>query len=160
MSEHSYSRHWVHLIFQTKNHLPLITPASEPAIHAHITAQLTEAGCAVQTVNGTADHIHALFLLHPMRTITDVVKQVKGNTSHWINLNDLTEEKFSWEKGFVSFSLSNDDVHKTFIAIVSQKSIHESISVLEEIDTLITANGITDPGLLNFQNQAADQILD
>ena len=57
-------------------------------------------------INGTKDHIHALVLLNPMMSVTDVAKQVKGHTSYWINHNDVVTEKFSWEKGFASFSIS------------------------------------------------------
>lgn len=142
MSEHSYTRLWTHFIFHTKNLQPFINAAAEPAVHEHIKAQFAECGCPVHIVNGTPDHVHALVMQNPMMTATDVAKQVKGNTSYWINYNSIIQTKFSWEKGFSAFSVSDRDLLDVFDKIQLQKAIHETISFTEEMDALIAANGM------------------
>ncbi len=60
--------------------------------------QLKELGCPVGIVNGMPDHIHCLFLLNPQKTISEVVKQIKGSRSHFINQCDIRLSIFGVEK--------------------------------------------------------------
>ncbi|MCL6259160.1 IS200/IS605 family transposase [Aquiflexum sp. TKW24L] len=91
---HSYNKLWIHAIWATKERMPLINSVAEPKIHQFISEQFRESGCPVRIINGMSDHIHCLFLLNPQKSITEVIKQVKGSSSHYINQNDLTVEKF------------------------------------------------------------------
>lgn len=97
---HSYNKIWLHVVFATKDRLPLIKSNVEIQIHEHVRQQLNENGSPVRIINGMADHIHLLFLQNPKIAITDIVKQVKGNTSHWINQQNLITEKFAWQTGY------------------------------------------------------------
>src|SRR5688500_15440197 len=106
----TYTRIWIHLLFSTKNCLPLISPSSEHQIHQHLHAQLTECACQVQLINGMPDHVHILFRLNHKIALTDIVKQIKGNTSHWINYNSLCVDSFVWQKGFYAFAVSDEQI--------------------------------------------------
>ncbi len=119
----TYTRIWLHLLFSTKNGLPLIAPPSENQIHQHLYAQLTECKCQVKIVNGTQDHVHLLFRLNHRIALTDIVKQIKGNTSHWINDNNLCEDKFVWQKGFYAFAVSDCMLKASVIRLNSKTLI-------------------------------------
>jgi putative transposase len=51
----------------------------------------------VKIINGMPDHMHCLFLLSPQKSIAQVIKQIKGSSAFYINQNNLTPEKFSWQ---------------------------------------------------------------
>lgn len=89
---HSYNKIWIHAIWATKEHQPLITPNIEKSVHDYTRNQLIEMGCPVRIINGMPDHIHCLFLLNPQKSIADVIKQIKGSTSHFVNQNNLISE--------------------------------------------------------------------
>lgn len=81
---HSYTKIWIHAIWATKERSPLIHLNVENKIHGHISEQLIEQECRVKIVNGMPDHVHSLFLLNPKKSIADVIKQIKGSSSHFV----------------------------------------------------------------------------
>ena len=72
-----------------------------------MTTELIGSGCPVRVINGMPDHLHCLFLLNPQKSIAEIIKQVKGSTSHWVNEQDLIKEKFSWQT--INFQKHRDD---------------------------------------------------
>lgn len=121
----SYNQIWIHAIWSTKNRKHLIHGNVEYKMFQFITEQLREQKCPVRIVNGMPDHIHCLFLLNPQKSITDVIKQIKGSSSHFINQNNLISDKFAWQSGFATFSVSKSGVEKVFEYIKNQKSHHK-----------------------------------
>ena len=99
---HSYNKIWIHAIWATKERIPIIHSNIEYKIHQFISEQLRAQGCLVRIINGMPDHIHCLFLLSPQKSIAEVIKQIKGSSSHYINQNDLTSKKFAWQTGYAA----------------------------------------------------------
>ncbi|WP_228520533.1 transposase [Flavobacterium sp. CSZ] len=86
--------------------------------------ELTELECPVRIINGMPDHVHVLFLQNPEKTITDIVKQIKGSSSHFINREELILEKFAWQTGFAAFSVSESQLDIVYNYIKNQKHHH------------------------------------
>jgi REP element-mobilizing transposase RayT len=139
---HSYNKIWIHAIYSTKNRFPLINPAVEKQIHEHMREQLIENGCPVRIINGMPDHVHLLFLQNPKTAITDIIKQVKGNTSHWINEQNLIQDKFSWQTGYAAYSVSESQLERVFQYIKNQKEHHLKKTFTQEYDEFIVAHGL------------------
>jgi REP element-mobilizing transposase RayT len=97
---HSFNKLWIHAIWSTKDRLPFIEPSIEKKVYEFLNSQFTESGCPVRIINGMPDHIHCLFLLNPQKPITEIIKQVKGSSSHWINAEQLIRDKFAWQTGY------------------------------------------------------------
>lgn len=92
---HSKSKIWVHLIFSTKNRQPLIHTTIRQTVHDELQRQLVKMDCFVDCIGGVADHVHLLFLLNPKKSMADVVKQIKGGSSHAFNQATLTAMPFA-----------------------------------------------------------------
>lgn len=129
---HSYTKIWIHTIWATKERQNLILPNIENTIHGLIKSQLEELGCSVKAINGMPDHIHCLFLLNPQKSISEVIKTIKGGTSHDINQNDLTPSKFAWQTGYSAFSVSESVLEKVVMYIKNQKEHHTLKSFSDE----------------------------
>lgn len=121
---HSFNNIWVHVVCNTKDKTPFIKEEFEPGLFRFMTEQLIEMGCYVEEINGVPDHVHMLFRLSPTKSISEVMKQLKGSSSFWINEKKLTEEKFSWQTGYASFSVSEFYVEKIKNYIQRQKEHH------------------------------------
>jgi REP element-mobilizing transposase RayT len=134
---HSYNKIWIHAIWSTKDRKPLIHPTVETKIHQFIAEQLREQGCPVRIINGMPDHIHCLFLLSPQKSIAEVVKQIKGSSSHFINQNNLISDKFSWQTGYAAYSVSESVVDKVFQYIKNQKQHHIKKTSQQEYDEFL-----------------------
>ncbi|MEX2602602.1 MAG: IS200/IS605 family transposase [Gracilimonas sp.] len=139
---HSFHTIWVHAIWSTKKRQPFIQPEIEDNIYDYMRRQFRDSGCPVRIINGMPDHVHALFLLNPQKALTDVIKQVKGSTSHWINQQDLTPQKFSWQVGCATYSVSESVKEKVFRYINNQKKHHQYKTFQEEYDEFIRLNQV------------------
>ncbi|MDG1278829.1 MAG: IS200/IS605 family transposase [Algoriphagus sp.] len=140
---HSFNKIWIHAIWATKDRLPLISQAKEKQVFQLISDQLCELGCRVRIVNGMPDHVHILFLQNPQKSITEIIKQIKGGSSHHINQNNLTKEKFAWQTGYAAFSVSESVVEKVFQYIKNQKEHHQQKTFQEEYEEFLKLNGLT-----------------
>jgi REP element-mobilizing transposase RayT len=139
---HSLNKIWIHAIWSTKERTPVIASAIEKKVHKFISDQLREQGCPVRIINGMPDHIHCLFLLNPQKSIADVVKQIKGSSSHYINQNHLTLEKFAWQTGYAAYSVSESVVKKVFDYINNQKHHHKKKSFLKDYEGFVKLYGM------------------
>lgn len=140
---HSFNKIWIHAIWSTKDRMHLIHSSVENQIHLFISEQLGEQGCTVRIINGMPDHIHCLFLLNPKRSMAEVVKQIKGSSSHFINQNNLIGEKFAWQTGYAAFSVSESIVEKVFLYIRNQKKHHSTKTFQQEYDEFLKLYGFS-----------------
>ncbi len=139
---HSFNKIWIHAIWATKERMPLINGTVEKKVYEFISNQLREQGCPVRIINGMPDHVHCLFLLHPQKSIAEVIKQLKGSSSHFINQNNLIVEKFAWQTGYAAYSVSESVVERVFLYIKNQKQHHQKKSFAKEYEEFIELYGL------------------
>ena len=134
---HTYTKLWTHVVFSTKNREHLILPPLEPRLYTHIHDYMLELGCVVRIINGTSNHIHILFLQSPNKSLAEIIKNVKSNSSHWVNQNELSQKKFSWQAGYGAFSVSESQVLRVHTYIANQKAHHLKEDFIGEYQHLI-----------------------
>lgn len=139
---HSYNRIWIHAVWSTKNRLPLIKPNIEKPIFSFISDQLKELGCPVRIINGMPDHIHCLFLQNPQKSMAEIIKQLKGSSSHYVNQNNMLSEKFAWQTGYAAFSVSESVVEKVYQYIDNQKQHHQKRTFQHEYEEFLKLHNI------------------
>ena len=138
---HSFNKIWIHAIWATKERMPLIHSSVENKIYPFMAEQLREQGCPIRIINGMPDHIHCLFLLSPQKSISEVIKQIKGSSSHFINQNNIIDDKFAWQTGYAAYSVSESVVEKVYEYIKNQKSHHQRKTFQQEYEDFITLYG-------------------
>ncbi len=131
---HALVKIWIHAVFRTKNESVIIPPDLRPALNQQIKSILTEQNCKVRVVNSVKDHMHCLFLLSADADIAGVIKNLKGISSHWINHENLTRSKFTWQVGYGAFSVSESSVSNVEKYIRSQERHHQKMTFREEYD--------------------------
>ena len=139
---HSFNKIWIHAIWATKERQPLIQPKIEQNVYEYMRSQFLELNCQIKIINGMADHIHCLFLLNPQKSIAEVIKQIKGSSSHWINQQNLITDKFSWQTGYAAYSVSESVVVKVFEYIKNQKEHHAKKTFQTEFDEFLKLYGL------------------
>ncbi len=88
------------------------------------------------------DHTHALIDLPTKYSIEEVIKLLKGASSHWINANQIISGKFAWGRGYGAFSVSHSNVSAVANYIANQESHHKKKSFAEEIEAFVRAYGL------------------
>lgn len=92
----------------------------------------------IDVVNGYSDHCHCLISLSTNQTIEKVVQLIKGESSFWINKNNLTEEKFAWQDEYFAVSVSESMIEKVRNYIINQEKHHLTKGFSEEYEEFIS----------------------
>lgn len=132
-----YIKIWIHLIFSTKNRKPLITSKLKAELIQHIKTNAKEKGIYIDFLNAVEDHIHLLISLGNDQNISNIVKLIKGESSHWINKNKLIGTKFEWQEEYIALSVSDSMVDKVRNYIKNQEIHHKKLSFSEEYEILL-----------------------
>src|SRR5262249_29304781 len=128
----SYTNLLYHIVFSTKDRRPLITLEREARLHHYIGGIVR--GCAGISLelNGTSDHIHLLAKLRPDRALSDVLRDLKSNSSGWMHDIFPLLRDFCWQRGYGAFTVSQSDVNSVRNYIRAQKEHHRLVSFRDE----------------------------
>jgi REP element-mobilizing transposase RayT len=74
-----------HLVFSTKNRLPIIADSWRDRLHAYLGGVVRNAGGVPEAIGGVADHVHLLVGLRATATLADVMRDVKAVSSRWVH---------------------------------------------------------------------------
>jgi putative transposase len=95
----------------------------------------------IDTVNSVSDHVHVLISLGAEQSISKVVMLLKGESSHWINVHNLTNSKFEWQDEYITVSVSESNVETVRRYILNQEEHHRKKSFAEEYDEFMKNYG-------------------
>ncbi|MFP4548972.1 MAG: IS200/IS605 family transposase [Fidelibacterota bacterium] len=131
---HSHTKIWIHIIWGTKYHERIMLNMNAKKIHTHLIEKSKEQEIPFEILRIQPEHIHSLINLPSNRMLSEFVKSIKGETSSWINKQNIFNQKFSWQRGFGAFSVSASqfDVVKNYIK--NQEDHHRSKTFKEEYD--------------------------
>ncbi|HLP53082.1 MAG TPA: IS200/IS605 family transposase [Chitinophagales bacterium] len=127
---------WVHLVFSTKNREPLLTGSIRREVFQHIHKHGLELGIEMDFVNGYYDHCHCLLKLPSTISIAEVTKHLKGESSRWINQEELAPSYFAWQDDYYAESVSPKDVVGIRNYIRNQEEHHKNIPLEKEIEQM------------------------
>jgi REP element-mobilizing transposase RayT len=122
----------VHLIYSTKNREPWLTPGIDAELYAYQAAVFKEMSCPALVINGTTDHVHALFELGRTVALCDVIEEVKKSSSKWLKPKGPSLAGFTWQAGYGAFSLGESGVAAARRYIEGQKEHHRKRTFQEE----------------------------
>lgn len=78
------------------------------------------------------DHCHILVGLHPSQSIADLVRDIKSNSSKWVNENKHTKSKFNWQEGYGAFSYAKSQLDAVVKYVINQPKHHYKRTFKEE----------------------------
>jgi REP element-mobilizing transposase RayT len=110
----------------------LITPDAETRLYAAIRAKCQELGCHVIAIGGIEDHVHILIGLPPALSVSILLRDVKGASSHLVTHEIKPGEFFKWQGAYGAFSVSKDDVGAVEAYIKNQKAHHAANRLVDD----------------------------
>ena len=123
----------IHLVFSTSERKPFLNSKDlRIKIWKHIKENAAEKGIFIEMVNGYSDHCHCLISLSSDQNIEKVVQLIKGESSFWINKNNLIKEKFRWQDEYFAVSVSESMVENVRNYIKNQENHHSKKTFSEE----------------------------
>lgn len=128
----TYSQITIHLVFAVKGSSSHIHDSFREKLHKYITGIVTNQRQKLLAVNSVHNHIHILIGQSPSICLSDLVREIKSESSRFINEQKLTPTKFYWQEGFGAFSYSNSQRDIVIKYIKSQQKHHKKQSFKEE----------------------------
>lgn len=138
----TYTQIHFHVVFAVQNRLSLISKFWQERLFQYITGIIQNKGHKLLAINGMPDHVHILFGMRPTQSLSNLMQDVKGDSSRWINENRFVNGKFSWQEGYGGFSYSKSQVSAVANYIEKQENHHETKSFITEYRKILEDFGV------------------
>ena len=102
----TYTQIYIHSVFTVQNRDSLLKPEWQNELYKYITGIVQKNGHKLIALNGMPDHLHVFMGMKPNQSLSDLIQDVKGDSSRWINEKEFVKGKFEWQSGFGAFSYS------------------------------------------------------
>jgi putative transposase len=100
----TYTQLYVHIVFAVSGRQSLIHPSHNGELQKYITGIVTHKGHKMFAINNMPDHLHLFISMKPSESISDLVRDIKSNSSALIREKKWTKLQFSWQEGYGAFS--------------------------------------------------------
>jgi REP element-mobilizing transposase RayT len=121
----SFWRLYYHLVWATKNREHLIQPEIDDRLYAYTVRKAAELDVYVYAINGWYDHVHVVAAIPPKHAVADVVKRLKGASSHYLNHEGGLDYQFAWQRGYGALTLGELQRPKAEAYVRAQKEHHD-----------------------------------
>jgi len=128
----TYTQLYYHVIFAVQGRTNLISSLWKTELYKYISGTIANKNQKLMCINGVSDHVHILIGLKPDARLSDVVRDIKANSSRFINEKKWIKGKFEWQKGFGAFTVGYSQIDQVINYINNQESHHHTKSFSEE----------------------------
>jgi putative transposase len=128
----TYTQIHIQFVFAVKFRKSLIHDSFKQELYQYISGIINNYGHKLLAINGVEDHIHIFIGMRPTQSISDLIQDIKGSSSKWINEKKFLKTKFELQAGYGAFSYSKSHVQNVIKYIQNQEKHHKKESFLEE----------------------------
>ncbi len=128
----TYTQIHVQFVFAVKYRDGLINPSFKEELYQYIAGIIKHHNHKLIAINGMSDHIHIFIGMRPTQSISDLMQDIKGSSSKWINEKRFLKVKFEWQEGYGAFSYSKSHVSNVVKYIENQEKHHKKESFRDE----------------------------
>lgn len=138
----SFTQLTYHIIFATKYRRPSISDNIQERLYKYIGGTLRAKKGHLIEIGGRPDHVHILASLSPSLAVADVVRDVKANSSKWMNEQSDILQTMQWQKGYGTYTVSYSQIENVQQYIRKQEEHHRTRTFQEEYITFLKRHGI------------------
>jgi|SRR6478609_809939 len=133
----TYTQIHIQAVFVVKSRLGLIQNEWKDELYKYITGIIQANNHKLLAINGMPDHLHVFFGMRPTQSLSDLMQDIKGGSSKWINERKFTKGRFEWQEGYGAFSYSKAQVSTIITYIQNQEIHHQRTTFIEEYKSLL-----------------------
>jgi len=138
----TYTQIHIHAVFAVRFRTGLIKTEWKNDLYRYLTGIIQHYNHKALAINGMPDHVHILFGMRPTQSLSNLMQDVKGGSSKWINDQKIIKDHFQWQEGYGAFSYSKSHVPNVISYIRNQEEHHCQKTFLEEYKELLILFGI------------------
>jgi len=128
----TYSQIYIQVVFAVKGRQNLLAKQWRDEVFKYMSGIITNKGQKPIIVNGVDDHVHAFIGLKPSMALSELVRDMKNNSTNFINHNNWIKGKFSWQEGYGAFSYGHSQIENVYNYILNQEQHHRKQTFQEE----------------------------
>jgi putative transposase len=128
----TFSQVYIQIVFAVKGRENMISKTWKTELYKYISGIITNKGQKAIIVGGMSDHIHVFVGLKPSMPISNLVRDIKNNSSNFINSKKFVRGKFSWQEGYGAFSYGHSQIDQVYNYILNQEQHHSKKTFKEE----------------------------
>jgi putative transposase len=130
----SYLAITLHLVWNTRDRSPLISPEIEPKLYDYLVAIARSKRCDVLAVGGTDNHIHLLVTFPSTVMLGALLRELKAGSSRWMHATLPPDEWFDWQNNYAAIAVSPSHRKRLIAYIHNQKQHHADGTTLELLE--------------------------
>ena len=128
----TYTQIHIQAVFAVKYRKALVQNDWKNELYKYITGIVQGNEHRLLSINGMPDHVHVFFGMRPTQSLSDLLQDIKTNSSKWINEREFVKGRFEWQQGFGAFSYSKSQCPIIINYIRNQETHHQKVTFLEE----------------------------
>jgi putative transposase len=133
----TYTQIHIQAVFAVKYRAAVIADEWRTNLHKYIQGIIKNQGHKLLSINSLPDHMHILFGMRPVQSLSDLMQDIKGGSSEWINTGRLVPGRFAWQEGYGAFSYCKSEVDTVRAYIENQQEHHRKVPFLTEYESLL-----------------------
>lgn len=138
----TYTQIHIQAIFAVKYRVGIIRDNWKDELYKYITGIIQHHNHKLLIINGVEDHVHVFFGMRPNQSLSDLMQDIKANSSKWINERGLVKGHFEWQSGYGAFSYSKSQVLDVVKYIKNQEEHHKKQTFIEEYHEFLDRFGV------------------
>lgn len=128
----TYTQIYIQYVFAVKGRENLLQKPWREEVFQYIAGVIKGKNQKSIIVNGVADHVHVFVGLKPSTSVSDLSRDIKNNSSKFINERGFLNQQFSWQEGYGAFSYGHSQIDAVYQYILNQEEHHRKKTFKEE----------------------------
>ncbi len=128
----TYTQIHIQFVFAVRFRNSTIQNSWKDELYKYITGIVQNHNHKMLSINGVTDHLHILIGMRPTQSISDLMQDVKGSSSKWINEKRFSRTRFEWQDGYGAFSYGKSQIKDVIAYIENQEKHHKKTTFKEE----------------------------
>ncbi|MCH9008022.1 IS200/IS605 family transposase [candidate division KSB1 bacterium] len=128
----TFTQLYIQAVLEVKGRYNLLQKPWRDDVFKYMAGIIKNKGQKPIIVNGVADHAHLFVGLKPSMAVSDLIRDVKNNTSNFINEQKWISGRFAWQEGYGAFSYAHSQVETVYNYILNQEEHHRKRTFREE----------------------------
>ena len=138
----TYTQIFIQIVFAVKFRARLVSPVWKNGLERYITGIVQNKGHKMIRLSCMPDHSHIFIGMKPHEALSDLVRDVKRDSTAFINSQNWVRGRFAWQEGFGGFSYSPRDVDRVVKYIMNQEEHHRRVTFKEEYEVFLREFGV------------------
>ena len=128
----TFTQIYIHIVFAVQGRQNLIPKEHKEELHRYTTGIITNKGQKLLAINAMPDHVHVLVGLRPDKSVSDLIRDIKANSSSFITEKKWVKGKFRWQEGYGAFSYSHSQLTTVINYVRNQEKHHSKRTFKQE----------------------------